>query len=585
MSTSTENGAVELAVTSQPDEKKISVGSKTDPDGVAPSQPEGETTGGQVQRDTSLKTKSVLKQGHLRVKEDGQKVYKKTPSQAIMAATQLGIGFSVGRLSAKPERDVLMVDFYYVEKVWFPSSGSKETPSHKYTDFRFKSYAPVAFRFFRDIFKIQPSDFLISLANEPIKEISNPGASGSLFFVSNDDMFIVKTVQHKEATFLQQLLPGYYMNLHQNPRTLLPKFFGLYCYQAGTSNIRLTVMNNLLPSKYKCHMKFDLKGSTYKRKANKSERSKKSPTYKDLDFINMFPTGILLDSETYDAVIKTISRDVRVLESFNIMDYSFLLGIHNIDESEREKQENMVSPSLSGTNSNPEREARRNEFVAALEAIQISKDAEEDDGRPHGGVLAKNDKGERLILFMGIIDILQSYRLAKKMEHSWKSLLTDGDTVSVHKPSYYAKRFLDFIKDTVFTRVAVQRGQSKRRSVKVPPSMQITPKAEGAVSSYNSENTTEEDNKEKSKGKVVTIVEPGEKVNLKINPTENDKLKTDSERDNNEEVSHTDVTIEISRKESGTVHVEHSQDVTKERHDEKVVILPLESSSVEDSQL
>lgn len=28
------------------------------------------------------------------------------------------------------------------------------------------------------------------------------------------------------------------------------------------------------------------------------------------------------------------------------------------------------------------------------------------------------------------------------------------DTVSVHKPSYYAKRFLDFIKDTVFTRVA-----------------------------------------------------------------------------------------------------------------------------------
>ena len=26
----------------------------------------------------------------------------------------------VGRLSAKPERDVLMQDFYFVEKVWFP---------------------------------------------------------------------------------------------------------------------------------------------------------------------------------------------------------------------------------------------------------------------------------------------------------------------------------------------------------------------------------------------------------------------------------------------------------------------------------
>lgn len=45
---------------------------------------------------------------------------------------------------------------------------------------------------------------------------------------------------------------------------------------------RLTVMNNLLPSNVKMHLKFDLKGSTYKRKASKHERAKKSPTYKDL---------------------------------------------------------------------------------------------------------------------------------------------------------------------------------------------------------------------------------------------------------------------------------------------------------------
>lgn len=418
-------------------------------------------------RESSIKSKSVLKQGHLRVKEDGQKVYKKTPSQAIMAATQLGIGYSVGRLTARQERDILMVDFYFVEKVWFPGSGTKETPSHKHNDFRFKSYAPVAFRYFRDLFAIQPSDFLLSLANEQIREISNPGASGSLFFLSNDDMFIVKTVQHKEATFLQQLLPGYYMNIHQNPRTLLPKFFGLYCYQSGTSNIRLTVMNNLLPSRYKCHKKFDLKGSTYKRKASKGERDKKSPTWKDLDFLEQFPNGIVLDAETYDAVIKTISRDVRVLESFNIMDYSFLLGIHNIDVAERERAaDRAYSMSQDGlSNANPDREARKNEFGAALEAIPFI-DEDEDEVRPHGGVPAKNEQGERLILFMGIIDILQSFRMAKKMEHRWKSLLTDGDTVSVHRPKFYSERFLNFIKDKVFYRCAVQRVNTKRRSVR-----------------------------------------------------------------------------------------------------------------------
>jgi len=43
-----------------------------------------------------------------------------------------------------------------------------------------------------------------------------------------------------------------------------------------------------------------------------------------------------------------------------------------------------------------------------------------------GGIPARNAKGERLLLFLGVIDILQSYRLAKKLEHTVKSMLTDG---------------------------------------------------------------------------------------------------------------------------------------------------------------
>ena len=50
-----------------------------------------------------------------------------------------------------------------------------------------------------------------SLCNEPLIELSNPGASGSIFYVTRDDEFIIKTVDHKEAEFLQKLLPGYYM--------------------------------------------------------------------------------------------------------------------------------------------------------------------------------------------------------------------------------------------------------------------------------------------------------------------------------------------------------------------------------------
>lgn len=42
------------------------------------------------------------------------------PTSELMAAIQLGIGQSVGGLSSKPERDVLMQDFGVVEVVFFP---------------------------------------------------------------------------------------------------------------------------------------------------------------------------------------------------------------------------------------------------------------------------------------------------------------------------------------------------------------------------------------------------------------------------------------------------------------------------------
>ena len=40
--------------------------------------------------------------------------------------------------------------------------GSSQTPAHEYSDFRFRTYAPVAFRYFRELFGIQPDDFLVS---------------------------------------------------------------------------------------------------------------------------------------------------------------------------------------------------------------------------------------------------------------------------------------------------------------------------------------------------------------------------------------------------------------------------------------
>ncbi|XP_045538566.1 phosphatidylinositol 4-phosphate 5-kinase type-1 alpha isoform X11 [Papilio machaon] len=428
--------------------------------------------------------KSDRKIGHRRVGEGGEITYKKIQSSQIMASIQLGIQHAIGGLASKPERDLLMQDFMTVETTNFPHEGSNHTPAHHYSEFKFKTYAPIAFRYFRDLFGIQPDDFLMSMSSAPLRELSNPGASGSIFYLTNDDEFIIKTVQHKEGEFLQKLLPGYYLNLDQNPRTLLPKFFGLYCYQCNSKNVRLVAMNNLLPSSVKLHQKYDLKGSTYKRKASKTERQKNSPTYKDLDFMEHHPEGIFLEADTYNALIKTMQRDCRVLESFKIMDYSLLVGIHNLDEAQREKTEarkrtdsgqsdgeDEVEPKSIGLNRTRSEQGKedfgmqvkrtqsinRQRLVAhstAMESIQAeSEPIDEEEDVPPGGIPARNARGERLLLFLGIIDILQSYRLRKKLEHTWKSMIHDGDTVSVHRPSFYAQRFLDFMGKTVFKKI------------------------------------------------------------------------------------------------------------------------------------
>lgn len=55
-----------------------------------------------------------------------------------------------------------MMDFWEVETISFPADGSNITPAHHYSEFRFKIYAPIAFRYFRDLFGIQPDDFMVS---------------------------------------------------------------------------------------------------------------------------------------------------------------------------------------------------------------------------------------------------------------------------------------------------------------------------------------------------------------------------------------------------------------------------------------
>ena len=59
--------------------------------------------------------------------------------------------------------------------------------------------------------------------------------------------------------------------------------------------------------------------------------------------------------------------------------------------------------------------------------------------------LAHNCEVYEVVLYFGIIDILQDYDISKKLEHAYKSLQADPTSISAVDPKLYSKRFRDFI--------------------------------------------------------------------------------------------------------------------------------------------
>lgn len=50
-----------------------------------------------------------------------------------------------------------------------------------------------------------------------------------------------------------------------------------------------------------------------------------------------------------------------------------------------------------------------------------------------------------VIIYFGIIDILQDYDISKKIEHAYKAFQYDPTSISAVDPKQYSRRFRDFI--------------------------------------------------------------------------------------------------------------------------------------------
>jgi 1-phosphatidylinositol-4-phosphate 5-kinase len=216
-------------------------------------------------------------------------------------------------------------------------TGNELTPSAKY-DFKFKDYAPWVFRHLRTTFRLDPADYLVSLTSKYIlSELGSPGKSGSFFYFSRDYKYIIKTIHHAEHKFLRKILKDYYNHVQENPNTLLSQFYGLHRVKIPYGRkIHFVVMNNLFPPHRDIHRTFDLKGSTIGRDF-KEEELEKNPraTLKDLNWLRR-NLHLEFGPTKKQMFIEQMQKDVKLLQKLHIMDYSLLIGIHDLEKGNEE---------------------------------------------------------------------------------------------------------------------------------------------------------------------------------------------------------------------------------------------------------
>lgn len=63
------------------------------------------------------------------------------------------------------------------------------------------------FRHLRELFQVDPADYMLAICgNDALRELSSPGKSGSFFYLTQDDRFMIKTVKKSEVKVCCPLL-------------------------------------------------------------------------------------------------------------------------------------------------------------------------------------------------------------------------------------------------------------------------------------------------------------------------------------------------------------------------------------------
>ncbi|KAF0710191.1 Aste57867_5642 [Aphanomyces stellatus] len=318
----------------------------------------------------------------------------------------------------------------------------------KLTDFR-----PDVFCRVREFFAVDERDFIRSFSDCSIPKVSE-GASGSFMFFTANGAYIVKSLSRRESVFLTSILDNYASYLFANPGTFLTRILGSYSMVLYGRETFFVVMENLFDKHHAVHHRYDIKGSWVDRNAAKVQPGQEctcrycnmafrsggrdicpnragshlpNVVLKDMDLT----TKVRLSDSQGTTVLEQLKKDSSFLCDQGIMDYSLLLGVIEVrfhvtatnilsDENDHVDLPSIVS--VNGRLQAPTKQMAK-QSVASLRAADV--------------VVGPG------FFYIGVIDILQTWTLEKRLERLVKTLLfrKDPDGISALPPKPYRDRF------------------------------------------------------------------------------------------------------------------------------------------------
>ena len=339
------------------------------------------------------------------------------------------------------------------------------------SNFKVKEYCPLVFRNLRERFGIDDNDFLKSLTVAP--RSINPLRGEANYYLSADRLYVIKTLSTEEVEEMHHFLKQYHPYIvDRHAKTLLPQYLALYRLTVDNVESYMVVIRNVFSNHLKVHRKYDLKGSRVDRDASDKEKEKSCPTLKDNDFL-ADGIKISIGEEGKDALMETLSADVEFLSKLNIIGYSLLVGIHDMDRAledaldqqadEEDEDEEYDSAGSGGMALTPPESPNSRRKVSPsmlsspaasridpnLDIYAIPSRAASGAGGPvlgHPGAA-----GPKHIYFLSIMDVLTHYGIKKAAAKAAKTMKygSDVEGISTAEPDQYSKRFLSFINEAI----------------------------------------------------------------------------------------------------------------------------------------